>query len=160
MTRVKLVPVIPKRAPIPDAETARLAIEDALDTIASEAKDLYEKTVKTWDTDVTFTVHRVKGGRTVGTASKTFAFVDQGTRWHVIRPKRKKFLAFKAGGFKAKTRVGVLSSSKGSPGKTPTFVKVVYHPGTEARGFSELIQAKAQKAIGPEMTKRFKKLAR
>jgi hypothetical protein len=69
-------------------------------------------------------------------------WVNNGTKPHVIVPRRAARLVFKVGGFRAKTVPGAIRSRKGARGKNLVFAKVVHHPGTEARKFDEVIQKK------------------
>jgi len=117
MSRVHIQPVIPKRPMAPDAETAQIIIENALDEMALQAKELYEKTTATWKHPVKFSIVRVKDGRVVGTDDAIYGYVDHGTKPHIIRARRAPLLRFKVRGFKAKTKVGVLSSYRGAPGR-------------------------------------------
>jgi len=136
--RVRITPITPKRGVITPAR-AHALIEAQLDDAAKEAQALYAKTTATWKTKVNFYVNKVKAGRTVGTRSKVFTYVDRGTRAHIIRARNAKTLAFATGG-KPKTRVNTLASYNGAPGKTAVFAQEVKHPGTKARHFTEAVQ--------------------
>lgn len=160
MTRIKVVPVIPKRGAIPDKETVRLSIEDALDNIADEGLALFKATTATWKHQVKFKINRTKDGRTITTSDKIYGKMDLGTKRHIIRARRAPMLVFRAGGFKAKTKVRVLSSFRGSPGQNWVSKKQVKHPGTKARQFSAIIGERMGKRIAQEMAARFKALAK
>jgi len=69
-----------------------------------------------------------------------WTWLDEGTRAHMIRPRRAKRLRFRQGGFRAKTTVGKFTSGAGKPASGPfRFSLGVRHPGTKARGWSALL---------------------
>lgn len=98
--------------------------------------------VKEGDTYIRLTI-RVMGGK----GKDKFNWLDYGTRPHIIRPKskflgigRKKTLAFHSGKYKAGSKPGTTTVSKGKPAKGPmVFPEEVHHPGFPARGWRELI---------------------
>lgn len=74
-----------------------------------------------------------------------WTWLDEGTRAHVIRPRRAKRLRFQRGGFRAKTSVGKLESGAGRPASGPViYSKGVRHPGTKARGWAALLSKRRQ----------------
>ena len=127
--------------------------EDGLDEVTDETLALYEKTVRTWQTRVRFIVRKTKLGRSVYTLSRTYRYVDLGTRPHIIRARRAPALKFKAGG-KPKTKPGTLASYQGKPGKDWRSAQSVRHPGTEPRGFTDEIAKRMQKRAATIMRKR------
>lgn len=130
--------------------------EAGLDESADEALAMFEKTVKTWETRVRFIVRKTKLGRSVYTLSKTYRYVDRGTKPHWIAPRKKKVLRFQAG-YKAKTKPKVIGSTAGGPNGPTVFTpRAVRHPGTEARGFTEEIAKRMQKAHAARMRKKLK----
>lgn len=141
--RVKLKPILPKRK-ILDVNAIERGIEDALDDAAEYAQELYEKTTATWNTDVNFTIRKTKYGRSIGTRSTIFQYVDLGTKPHDIRPRRADALAFQYGeARRAKTKPRVISSYKGNAGDQWARKLVVHHPGTEARNFTVIISERS-----------------
>ncbi|HRA66251.1 MAG TPA: hypothetical protein PL187_09545 [Caldilinea sp.] len=145
--RIQLKPILPKRK-ILDVIAVERGIEDALNDAAAFAQELYEKTTATWETDVTFTIRKTKYGRSIGTRSTIYTYVDRGTKPHDIRPKRADALAFQYGeARRAKTKPRVISSYKGSPGDQWARKQVVHHPGTEARGFTVEISERANQRL-------------
>lgn len=74
-------------------------------------------------------------------AVNKWVWLNDGTRPHVIAARRKPRLAFQTEGFKAKTVPGKFTSGRGrrASGAWAYPVKV-RHPGTKARGWSELLQ--------------------
>ena len=139
--RIRIEPIIPKKA-IASPDEVERAIEMTLDELAAEAKALFEKTVATWNTKVNFTIRKTKFGRSVGTASEVFGYVDQGTEPHKI-PKSPAThpLRFRVGG-RPKTRPKVITSYKGAPGKDWASSFQVDHPGTKPRLFTQIINTK------------------
>lgn len=111
------------------------AVNDTLNTMDKD----FKKTTRTWKTDVQFTVNKahVSGNDirgSVGTDNKIYGYVNDGTRAHLIVPRRAKVLRFSSGG-RAKTRFRTLSSGSGGAGGATVFARAVLHPGTQAREF-------------------------
>jgi len=116
--------------------------------VAGEMRKDFEATTKTWQHKVEFK-ENVSAGKGLGgivaevsTTDEIYGYVDQGTKPHIIRPK-------KAGGrlafpsiFSAKTKPRVLGSTAGQRGPQDTFAQEVHHPGTEAREFGKMIEVK------------------
>lgn len=102
----------------------------------------YEKTTKTWTHKPEFGVMVKATGKgvelTVSTDDKIYGYVDQGTKPHIIRPVRKKMLAFSSK-FRPKTTPRQIKSVKGYRGKVDTLAHQVHHPGTEAREFTKTL---------------------
>lgn len=123
----------------------------------------FNKTTRTWEHNVDFkgVVKDSREGVTVevSTKDKIYGYVDQGTRPHIIRPRRAKALAF-ASRYKAKTTVRVIGSHKGGSGGKTVFAQEVHHPGTDAREFSHLIQAKWQPRLKRQVEAAIAKAAR
>lgn len=157
--RVKVVAITPKKPPFASAAVAAAKTEEMLDDAAKEALGYYEKTTATWNTKVTFVIRKVKYGRSVGTRSRIYTYVDRGTRPHVIKPKGNYPLAFATGG-RPKTRPNTLASYNGAPGKTGAFAREVRHPGTAARGFTAVIQQRMNKSMKRRARSLSKELAK
>lgn len=114
------------------------AIDMALDDLADEAKEQFEKTVATWNNPPTFIIRRNKTNRSITAAGKEgqiYTYVDEGTR---VRH------ALMSRDFKAKTRPGVVGSGFGRGGVVFISKKII-RPGIKARGFSEIIQARQER---------------
>ncbi len=127
-----------------DVPAGQAAKEQALDELAAEAKALFEKTTRTWTHKPVFVLRRSAIGRTVSTRGDSpFAWVDEGTRAHVITAKRSPYLSFRTGG-RPKTKPGFIASYLGSEGTGWVRAESVQHPGTKARGFSKEIQRRIQ----------------
>ena len=142
----KIIPIIPKRNPFGSDAALRRAINNAQDLCADDIKAQFEQTVSTWEHKPVFKVNKQGYDRRIeatGANAKIYAYVDQGTSAHVIRPRRAKRLAFSSR-FTAKTKPGSLSSGAGSKGAVDTFVRFVAHPGSKARKFSSGIARKSK----------------
>jgi hypothetical protein len=150
---LKLKPIIPK-GKLFDIDAFKKDIERDMDNAGYDAMSLFEDVTRTWSHRPNFYMRKLNASRVVGTKDKIFTFVDLGTRPHTIRPKRAGgVLRFKAGGFKAKTKPGRLSSNRGAPGKQWVSSKGVQHPGTEPRGFSEAIGKRMSKQLDIDIKK-------
>ena len=115
--------------------------------VAAEMAKDYEATTKTWQHKPEFK-QAVSAGKglegvvaEVSTTDKVYGYVDQGTKPHIIRPKRAKRLAFPSM-FSPKTTPRVLGSVPGMRGPQDTFAMEVHHPGTKPREFSKMIEVK------------------
>jgi hypothetical protein len=110
-------------------------------------------TTRTWEHKPRFdiTVTRDKGDYivTAGTDDKIYGWVDAGTKAHVIKAKRSKYLAFSSG-YTAKTRVGIIGSREGGAFGETQFREQVRHPGFPGRKFIQNIQRRRQKTIEQE----------
>ncbi len=136
-----------------DARKLATAVENALDGAALGAQADFDTTVATWKTSVDFVI--VKTGdlsRAVGTNSEIYGYVNDGTRAHVIIARRGKRLKFRAG-YRAKTTPGDIGSTGGGASGPTVFAERVQHPGTTARKFDEVIQAKWENEL-PNLVQR------
>lgn len=126
-----------------------------LETAKSVRTDL-QKTTRTWKTKVLFTIEIGKdgtGSATVYTNNEIYAYVNYGTKPHIIRPRNGRFLTFYTP-FKAKTRVRFLGSGNGSKGNNFVLTKEVHHPGTEAREWDIVIAEKWTQPHADKMQRR------
>lgn len=139
---------VTRRGRLPTDKEMKAAIVRAIDEEGQAVKEDYDKTVATWKNKpsfviekrttanpMTLTVRPAKGRKT----TEIYGYVDQGTRPHIITPKRAKTLAFMTPS-SPKTRPGYIGSGSGSRGNTAVFTKMVRHPGTKPRKFSSTIQ--------------------
>ncbi len=136
--------IIPKDM---DIDVFRL---EYLNELRKEARTItkeYKKTTRTWKNKPKFVTQiglsRIAGDASVlvGTDDEQYRWVDEGTRAHIIRARNAPSLAFQTG-FRPKTRSKVISSRKGGRSGPIVRPKVVRHPGTKARLFSETIAKK------------------
>jgi len=120
--------------------------------VAKEASRALTEATSTWQHHPRVEVLVLSGGRGRGSASvgvsvisRAFHFVDRGTRPHWIFPKKPNgVLAFNAD-FGAKSRPRRLRAYAGHSRPPKVFTRGVYHPGIEARGFSELAVKRGQR---------------
>lgn len=114
-----------------------------------------ESTVRTWDHkpafDVTITNQGGDYSITAGTDNLIYLWVSGGTKPHTIAARRSPYLIFQ-GGYRAKTRVGIIGSQAG--GRDPNGEwfrkKQVKHPGFKGRGFIPNIAKRRQKTLEQE----------
>ena len=136
----------------------RLKILNALRAEGRDVTKEYEKTTASWRKKPKFEtmvgLGRPPGGASVfvGTDDEIYGYVDKGTRPHVIRPRRARFLRFQTG-YKAKTRPRHIGSGPGGASGPVRFAKVVHHPGTQPREFSETIRQRRRQKFTRRMVK-------
>ncbi len=108
-----------------------------------EALRRYRRTTRTWSHQPEFTAMRESTGDSlavlVGTDDPVYGYVDKGTKPHEITPKRPGYPLRFRGNYQAKTAVGVLNSGPGGASGDTVRAMRVWHPGTKARQFSEMI---------------------
>jgi len=138
-----------RRALITDLNRiARDAISEALDNEVKPALiKSHELVVADWKNKPKFQTRKdIKPAKIsmtvfpVGPNAKIYTFVDQGTEPHIIAAKNVPLLSFNLG-YKSKTlaRPARTVSGGGTSSGPRVFAKVVHHPGSEAREFSETI---------------------
>lgn len=132
------------------------AIETALDTAAERVRRDFLRTVRTWENPAAFEVLIKQHRRDVVTSDPIYAMLDQGTRPHLILPRRAKYLRFTTP-FVSKTLPRTISSRAGSKGDTVNFRKGVNHPGTEARDWVLTIAIKWIDQIGTIFSREIRK---
>lgn len=120
-----------------------------LKAAGDDAQAILDGATSTWSNKPKFTikVDRAAGTATVGTTHKIFRYVNDGTKPHIIRPRRKAALRF-GSVFVAKTIPNSLTSGAGKRGGTPVFTTIVNHPGTKARNFTTVAAKLMQKRMG------------
>ena len=155
--RIQVKPIKPKG--FPTGKDAEKAIEATLDDGAQFALELYKKTASTWETAVTFAVKKTKYGRSVGTRSRIYAYVDKGTRPHTIKARRVPVLRFTLGG-RPKTRQNYIASYKGSKGKQWVSKKEVHHPGSKPRNFTAVINTRTKQFMARRANQAMRELKR
>ena len=135
-------------------DAMRLALLNQMRKVGTQIKKDFEKTTATWEHKPKFEslVSLAGGGATllVETNSVIYRYVSEGTKPHVILPKKAKALRF-PGTYTAKTLPGVLEARAGGASGADVFSKGVMHPGTKARNFDKLIAAKWQRQFKREM---------
>lgn len=153
---IKLNPIRPDPDTLSPRKYER-AIAIALGIVAGVATLEFRQTTRTWKHKPDFKIKEDDGRATVGTDDEIYNYVDQGTRPHTIRPRRAKRLRFQAGST-SKTTPGSLRAGPGGGGVT-TYRRAVRHPGTKARGFSEMIAKLAQDRLAEETERQLRKAA-
>jgi hypothetical protein len=138
---MKLIPITPKGGQLFNLAAVQRAITGTLTQTAQDAQSDLEKTTATWKRKVTFAITPIPDGFQVDTNDEIWGYVDEGTPPHIIVPKHGKVLVFGPGA-RAKTTPRVIGSTAGARGGAPVKVRVVNHPGTEAREFSQALQEK------------------
>lgn len=139
---------------LPKGEDYAKAMEKATYKAAGLVLRDLQSTVRTWKHkptfDVTITQNNGNYSVTAGTDDEIYGYVNDGTKPHVIKPKRSKYLRFSSG-YKAKTRVGIIGSQDGGSFGNDVFSKGVYHPGFVGRKFTEKIAKRRQVTIEQEI---------
>lgn len=144
MPFVQIKVTVPKQ--VVNVEAVRRSIIDTQNTTTWNALNgLFRKTIEGWSTPPFFDHRRIDTSSQLGIFvhpagpnRDQWVIVNEGARPHEIRPRRARMLRFQPG-YRASTRPGSLTSrSKQRFGK---FVRksVVYHPGFEARDFTQTI---------------------
>lgn len=114
------------------------------DLVEDEALPLFEKTTQTWQRRPRFTtLKRARGYGVRVDPLFPFAYVDRGTKPHPIEARNAPLLRFTVPS-RAKTRVNVITSYRGSRGNQWVSKRRVQHPGIEARNFSDIILKRVQ----------------
>ncbi len=161
MPSLKLAAITPKN--IPQAKEYLWAIEQAYRKTTNLTERDLKSTVKTWNHKVEFEVVEDRSGGdyalTAGTDDKIYGYVNDGTKPHVIRPKKSRFLRFQ-GGYTAKTRVGIIGSRPGGASGDSVTAQKVNHPGFPGRNFITVIGKRRQKTLEQETSQAIAKVAR
>lgn len=123
----------------------------AASTMKLVEKD-FRATVRTWEHKPKFYTALLQSGDDIqiisGTDSPIYLWVSEGTKPHIIAAKRSPYLIFQ-GGYRAKTRVGIIGSEEGGRDENGDWFrkKQVRHPGFPGRKFIGLIQKRRQKTL-------------
>lgn len=120
----------------------RQVIEGEAVRVADDIEKDFKRTTKTWKRKVKF-VKIVALGKDrieilVGSDDEIYRYVNEGTKAHVILPKRFLRLRFK-GTFTSKTVPGVIDARSGGSSGSDVYSTGVIHPGTQARNFDDAI---------------------
>jgi hypothetical protein len=161
MTKLQLNPILPKHIPS-SKDYLKVMQASALKAIKAAKRD-YESTTHTWNHKPKFVIVEQETAvdylAATGTNDKIYGYVDDGTRAHVIRPKRSKYLRFLSG-YRAKTRVGIIGSQEGGAFGDPRFATEVNHPGFPGRKFTQTIRSRRQKTLEQDISHEIAKTAR
>ncbi|MHC4620472.1 MAG: hypothetical protein ACYTEQ_22220 [Planctomycetota bacterium] len=91
-------------------------------------------------------------------AVNKWGWLNDGTRPHTIAAKRGPTLAFRQGGFRAKTRPGKFRSGPGRRATGPwRFPRKVRHPGTKARDWTGILTKRRRKPFTRSMIRAMQK---
>lgn len=146
---IKMTAIVP-----PKLEAKRLirALRNGMSNAARDVVVDFKTTTATWKHQPNFKVTEVSAAEwIISTDDSIWAMLDDGTKPHIIRPKRAKVLRFQWGGrgsYKAKTRPGYLGSNKNSVLGPIVFRKQVRHPGTKARKWTDAAKVKWDRQLG------------
>lgn len=150
MVTIRFSAIIPKHNPVP-VKALNAALTRALSETVALAKSDFERTTRTWTRKPTFVVVApfIDGqdlSALAGTDNVIYGYVVKGTRPHAIYPRRAQFLRFR-GGYRAKTRIGVIGSRAGGAFGATVYSRGVQHPGTQARKFDMVIAERRRKNL-------------
>jgi hypothetical protein len=138
-------------------------IERAAKLVADGIRLDFELTVSKWSRRPKFETLLQVGPASVeilvGTDNEIYRYVSEGTRPHVIVPKKAKALRFREG-YNAKTIPGVIPSQAGGAFGGVVYSQGVFHPGTKAREFEKLIEKEWRPRFKKEMEQAMKAGAR
>ena len=141
----------------------RNVLYDSMLDAAHYGRHDFERVTATWahkpEIIETVSVRGTSAEAMVGTDDKIFGYVDQGTKPHIIRPRKAKALAFWSG-FHPKTTPGSLQSGGGGSFGERIFAKWVRHPGIKARHFTKKIQQRLDKYTPSAVEKRMRQWAK
>lgn len=161
MPLLQLKPVLPGHL-TPSKAYVEVMKKAALKSIKAAKRDL-EASTRTWKHKPPFVLTEVETpaeyAAVTGTDDAIFGYVDQGTRPHIIRPRRSRYLRFRVGG-RPKTRVGFIGSEPGAAGTDWRTAFFVLHPGVAKRDFIETIRKRRQITLEQEISQGIAKLAR
>lgn len=148
---IRLKAIVPKALNTP---AMRNALEAEMQAVQKEVRRDFDATTRTWSNKPGFKDEfQSRPNRLrffTGTSDEVYTYVSEGTKAHVIRPKRAKMLRFQ-GTYSAKTSPGVIGSSSGGSSGPVVYSTGVRHPGTKARKFDEAIKKRWQSPFEKRM---------
>jgi len=156
---IRLRAIVPKGRSKLDPQAQRKAVFDGLQDAALEAQKDFQKTTSSWSHSVTFEIVARADGYEIGTKDDIWNMLNKGTKAHTIVPKSAKRLRFR-GGYKAKTRPAWIGSGPGGASGSVVYRKIVRHPGTKARSWSQLIGKRWRALLGGYVQKRISEAVR
>lgn len=125
MVKAQVILTQPRSTP----DAAKRAVKRGLDRSAKLARERVQAKVIGWKTRPRFTIKNDSVlERTVATDNLIFHFQDAGTKPHIIRPRRRRFLRFVPRG-----------------GSGFVFARQVNHPGTDAQRWTTTIAAQTER---------------
>lgn len=161
MVQVRFKPIIPKGIKV---KALIGELESAMKRVQRDIADDFSATTRTWnhkpkfDREFESTKQHIRVA--VTTDSDIYRYVSEGTKPHIIRPRRGTTLRFQSG-YSAKTSPGAIGSSSGGASGEFIFTRRgVRHPGTKARKFPEAIAKKQERPIRLRIAKAIKQAAK
>lgn len=146
MTKGVLRPIVP-RSPLYHTANMEREIKDGLTKLGKNVLKTFEGTTNNWNTKVKFdlkvTVNSSEAMIEITTDNEIYGYVNEGTKPHVIRPKRARRLAFRTG-YRPKTTPKSITSGPGGDSGPWVTAGVVHHPGTKARQFTKYVIVRYQ----------------
>lgn len=133
----------------------RLAIIKEQSKIAKNIETDYIKTTKKWKKrPIWIRSVKHKGNEIiiyVGTDNKIYGYIDEGTKKHIIRPKKAEFLRFRGSSY----------GGRGRPRASDfVYTKLVKHPGFKGYKHSKRIAKKWQPLIVARLDAAYKRAAK
>jgi len=157
---IKVKPIHPSKLNLPAMQQE---LEDEANSIADDIMLDFLLTTGTWEHDVKFEKIVQVGPDSieilVDTDDEIYGYVNNGTRPHVILPKKEGGVLAFPSAYSAKTTPGIASSHAGGSSGETVFAKGVLHPGTEARKFDEIISKDWEKRFKSRLQEAMKRVA-
>jgi hypothetical protein len=146
-------------------ETVIVAAIEALDDTAEDLKSSFQDITERWEHRVRFDVDWNESKsyyettiRPAGENKKIFGYVDKGTKPHMINAHNPAYpLKFQTG-YDARTKpIGQYNVGTGQAYGAWVTALAVYHPGTDARDFSQDLIDKLQPTLGQRVNQYIEK---
>lgn len=153
---IKMKVIVPKK--LFQGDRYKSIVEQELDKEAVRTKDELDRSAHNWKHKPTFAIHSSPVQRIIATDDEIYGFVNDGTRPHMILPRRARRLRFLTP-YVAKTTPGVIGRFGGGHGNKVVFARAVRHPGFQARKFTKVAAREAQKRLALELRIAFAKEA-
>lgn len=120
---IRAKPILPKSLRFLAPAAHKAAVKRTIDQGVNAAQEEIKAVTAGWSTPPAVSVRRTEYEAVIVVPDERWLFNDEGTRPHVILPKKRKVLKFEAGG-------GVV------------FARKVNHPGTKPQYLTKRVQAK------------------
>jgi len=148
MPSIRFKAILPKSSKLLDFRKLNPELKNAVDKTGDVIRSDFRRTVKTWTTKPTFRKVGPKDfkgslGVEVFAENKIYFYVVRGTKAHFVAPRRALALRFQ-GGYKAKSRTGVIGSRSGGAFGPTRFSKGHRVSGIKARDFDKEIRKRRQ----------------
>jgi hypothetical protein len=151
---ISIEAVIPRRLGVDPKDVLREIEKTMRKKTSRDLKRDFRKTVRTWNEKPRFRDVFFKQPNQYilkvfpdGSNADKYAWVDLGTRPHLILPKSPNTRLKFPGDFTPKTTPGRIGSSRGGKSGQVIYPRVVRHPGIEPRNFSKNIAKHNEKAF-------------